>query len=175
MCRADTTLTPSGISSRACCAAEPCQTPSMRVALPLTAAASGTVASISSFPGERASLMLASVSAWLRKGTLRMTVSAARTASAFSCAAKEPPGYLESLKRRTPEIAFDPAKLKTEEEKEALLRERLDVVKDQRLQDWGLGIIGTIALLYFLGWLGPIFGFLAALVYLAGQALHLWT
>ena len=65
--------------------------------------------------------------------------------------------------------------LKTEEEKEALLQERLDVVKDQRQQDWGLGIMGTIALFYFLGWLGPIFGFLAAMVYLAGQALHLWT
>ena len=35
----------------ACWAAEPCHTPSMRVALPLTAAASGTVASISSWPG----------------------------------------------------------------------------------------------------------------------------
>jgi hypothetical protein len=65
--------------------------------------------------------------------------------------------------------------LKTEEEKEALLQERLDVVKDQRQQDWGLGIMGTIALFHFLGWLGPIFGFLAAMVYLAGQALHLWT
>jgi hypothetical protein len=62
--------------------------------------------------------------------------------------------------------------LKTEEEKEALLRQRLDDLKDQRQQDWGLAIMGTIALLYFLGWLGPIFGFLAGLVYLAWQALH---
>jgi hypothetical protein len=31
-------------------------------------------------------------------------------------AAKEPPGYLEWLKRQDPEIAFDPAKLKTEED-----------------------------------------------------------
>jgi hypothetical protein len=72
--------------------------------------------------------------------------------------------------------------LKSEDEKAALLRERLDEVKDQRQQDWGLAIMGTIAVLYLLGWIGPIFGFLAAMVgflvamvYLAGQALHLWT
>ena len=87
MCRAETTRTPSGAISAACSAAEPCHTPSMRVALPLTAAASGTVASISSLPGASASLRLVSVSEWLRKGTLRITiVSAARAASAFSCA-----------------------------------------------------------------------------------------
>lgn len=34
--------------------------------------------------------------------------------------------------------------LKNEEEKAALLRERLEEVKDQRQQDWGLGIMGTI-------------------------------
>ena len=51
MCSAETTRTPSGTISSACWAAEPCQTPSIRVALPLTAAASGTVASISSWPG----------------------------------------------------------------------------------------------------------------------------
>ena len=51
VCSAETTRTPSGTISGACCAAEPCHTPSMRVALPLTAAASGTVASISSWPG----------------------------------------------------------------------------------------------------------------------------
>ena len=62
--------------------------------------------------------------------------------------------------------------LKTEDEKEALLRERLDEVKGQRQQDWGLMIMGTMAVLYFFGWLGPIFGFLAGMVYLAWNALH---
>ena len=55
VCSAETTRTPSGTISAACCAAEPCHTPSMRVALPPTAAASGTVASISSLPGASAS------------------------------------------------------------------------------------------------------------------------
>ena len=45
---------------------------------PLTAAASGTVASISSCPARSASLRLVSVSDWLRKGTLRITVAPAR-------------------------------------------------------------------------------------------------
>ncbi len=45
--RPTTTRTPSGAISWACCAAEPCQTPSVRVALPLIAAARGAVASIS--------------------------------------------------------------------------------------------------------------------------------
>src|SRR5664279_1204857 len=80
VCRPETTRTPSGAISAACSAAEPCQTPSIRVALPLTAAASGTVASISSLPGVSASLRLVSVSEWLRNGTLRITVSAARAA-----------------------------------------------------------------------------------------------
>src|SRR3954451_5052489 len=71
VCSAETTRTPSGAISRACSAAEPCQTPSVRVALPPTAAASGTVASISSWPGASAWARLCSVSAWLRKGTLR--------------------------------------------------------------------------------------------------------
>ena len=45
VCRAAMTVTPSGTISWACWAADPCQTPSERVALPLTAAASGTVQS----------------------------------------------------------------------------------------------------------------------------------
>ena len=48
------TVTPSGTISCACCAAEPCQTPSERVALPLTAAASGTVQSTRICPGRSA-------------------------------------------------------------------------------------------------------------------------
>ena len=51
VCSAATTVTPSGTISWACCAAEPCQTPSVRVALPLTAAASGTVQSTRIWPG----------------------------------------------------------------------------------------------------------------------------
>ena len=43
-------------------------------------------------PAGSASLRLASVSAWLRKGTLRITTPAARTASALSCPENEPPG-----------------------------------------------------------------------------------
>ena len=43
----DTTVTPRGAISAACCAADPCQTPSVRVARPPIAAASGTVASTS--------------------------------------------------------------------------------------------------------------------------------
>src|SRR4029453_17230478 len=42
--------TPSGATSWACGAADPCQTPSVRVALPEIAAASGTVQSTSSCP-----------------------------------------------------------------------------------------------------------------------------
>ena len=48
------------------------------MALPATAAARGTVASINSCPARRPSARLASVSDWLRNGTLRITVSAAR-------------------------------------------------------------------------------------------------
>src|SRR5271166_598695 len=92
VCRAEITRTPSGAISAACCAAEPCHTPSMRVALPLTAAASGTLASISSVPGESARLRSASVSDWLRKGTLRTTVAAAAAAPALSRPSKLPPG-----------------------------------------------------------------------------------
>ncbi len=68
--KAETTRTPSGAISCACWAAEPCHTPSVRVALPLTAAASGTVASTSSWPSRSAPLRFVSVSDWLRNGTL---------------------------------------------------------------------------------------------------------
>ena len=50
-CSAETTVTPSGTISCACSAAEPWGTPSSRVALPETAAASGTVASTRIWPG----------------------------------------------------------------------------------------------------------------------------
>src|ERR1700727_740645 len=89
---AETTRTPSGAISAACCAAEPCQTPSIRVALPLTAAASGTVASIKSCPGFSTSFKFVSVSEWLRNGTLRITISVERAASPFSAPEQEAPG-----------------------------------------------------------------------------------
>ena len=50
----------------------------LRVALPDTAAASGTVASTRSCPSRRAPLRFVSVSDWLRNGTHRTTVSARR-------------------------------------------------------------------------------------------------
>ena len=50
VCSALQTRTPSGRSSAACCAADPCQTPSIREARPDTAAASGTVVSTTSCP-----------------------------------------------------------------------------------------------------------------------------
>ena len=84
VCSALTTRTPSGTISWACWAAEPCQTPSMRVARPLTAAASGTVASTTSWSSRSAPLRLVSVSDWLRKGTQSTTTSAFAAASAFS-------------------------------------------------------------------------------------------
>ena len=60
--------------------------------VPLAAAVSGTVASISRVPGASASLRFASVSDWFRKGTLRITVPAARAAPALSYPVKEPCG-----------------------------------------------------------------------------------
>ena len=56
--RAETTVAPSGTISSACWAADPCQTPSERVALPLTAAASGTVQSTRIWPGRMTSRRL---------------------------------------------------------------------------------------------------------------------
>ena len=86
MCSALITRTPSGTISWACWAAEPCHTPSTRVARPPTAAASGTVASTTSWCSRSAPLRLVSVSDWLRKGTQSTTTSAFAAASAFSIA-----------------------------------------------------------------------------------------
>ena len=84
MCRAETTVTPSGTISCACWAADPCQTPSERVALPLTAAASGTVQSTSSWPGRSDSRRLLRFSDWARNGTVRKTTSARPAASSLT-------------------------------------------------------------------------------------------
>ena len=83
-CSADTTVTPSGTISCACSAAEPCGTPSSRVALPDTAAASGTVASTRICPAVSASLRLVRFSDWARNGTVRNTTGPRVAASAFS-------------------------------------------------------------------------------------------
>ena len=68
VCSALTTVTPSGTISCACSAAEPWGTPSSRVALPETAAASGTVASTRIWPGCSAPLRLVRFSDWARNG-----------------------------------------------------------------------------------------------------------
>ena len=77
-------MTPSGTISWACCAAEPCQTPSERVALPLTAAAVGTVQSTRICPGSSASRRLFRFSDWARKGTVRKTIGPRRAASSLT-------------------------------------------------------------------------------------------
>src|SRR5947209_10463265 len=82
--KAETTVTPSGTISWACWAADPCQTPKVRVALPLTAAASGTVASTSSCSFLSTVLRFVSVSDWLRNGTDKITTGPCVTAAAFS-------------------------------------------------------------------------------------------
>ena len=74
-------MTPSGTISCACSAADPCQTPSDRVALPLTAAASGTVQSTRIWPGSSAPRRLLSVSDWARNGTVRKTIGPRRAAA----------------------------------------------------------------------------------------------
>ena len=94
VCSAETTVTPSGTISCACWAAEPCQTPSERVALPLTAAAVGTVQSTRSWPGSSASRRLLRFSDWARKGTVRKTIGPRRAASSLtrpSTSASGPP------------------------------------------------------------------------------------
>ena len=101
VCSAETTRTPSGTISRACWAAEPCHTPSIRVALPATAAASGTVASMNSWPSRRRPSRLVRVSDWLRKGTLRMTVAAAPAAPALSWPLNWPLGHQHARTRST--------------------------------------------------------------------------
>ncbi len=85
-------MTPSGTISCACWAAEPCQTPSERVALPLTAAASGTVQSTRIWPGRSASRRLLRFSDWARKGTVRKTISPRWAASSFSSPVTSAPG-----------------------------------------------------------------------------------
>src|SRR5829696_7048848 len=90
--RALTTVTPSGTISWACWAADPCGTPSSRVALPETAAASGTVASTRIWPSRRAFRRFVRFSDCARKGTVRKTMSPRATAWAFSSPSTSPSG-----------------------------------------------------------------------------------
>ena len=92
VCRPETTVTPSGSISWACSAADPCQTPSERVALPPTAAASGAVQSTRICPGSITSRRLLRFSDWARKGTVRKTICPLRAASAFSRPSTSAPG-----------------------------------------------------------------------------------
>src|SRR5680860_1337388 len=92
VCRAATMVTPSGTISCACWAAEHCQTPSVRVAVPLTAAASGTVQSTRICPGRSAPRRLLRFSDWARKGTVRKTTSARCAASSLSSPSTAAPG-----------------------------------------------------------------------------------
>jgi hypothetical protein len=86
VCNAETTPTPSGTSSAACWAAEPCHTPRVRVAAPPTAAARGTVASMTTWPARRLGRSSRSVSWWLAKGMVSTTTSPAAAASALRAA-----------------------------------------------------------------------------------------
>src|SRR6185503_11838196 len=81
---AATTAIPSGTSSAACCAAEPCQTPSGWVGLPPTLAARGTVASTTIWPERNEDFRCFKVSAWASKGIVSTTISAAAQAEALS-------------------------------------------------------------------------------------------
>src|ERR1017187_5372686 len=81
---AATTLTPFGTSSAACCAAEPCQTPSVREARPPTPAARATVASIRMLPARIAGFSCLSSVACPSKGTVSTRRSAAAQAALFS-------------------------------------------------------------------------------------------
>ena len=81
---AATTETPWGTSSAACCAAEPCHTPRVRVARPPTLAARGTVVSTTMLPGRIAVLTCFSRAQWPSKGMVRTSRSAAAQAATFS-------------------------------------------------------------------------------------------
>src|SRR5579863_6938486 len=85
---------PFGTSSEVSCAAEPCQTPSVRVARPPTLAASGTVVSITMLPGRIAGLSCLSRAAWPSKGMVSASRSAAPQAAVFSSPETFAPGVL---------------------------------------------------------------------------------
>src|SRR5216683_1999762 len=92
-CNAAARLTPAGKSSCVCSAADPCHTPSTRVAAPPTVAANGTVVSSTIVPGFHELFNCFSSAAAPEKGTVKTAISHAAAAEALSipsiCA--EPP------------------------------------------------------------------------------------
>jgi len=83
-CNAAAKLTPGGNSSFVCSAAEPCQTPSVRVAAPPTVAANGTVVSMTVVPGLHTLFNCFKRTAALEKGTVSTATSHAAAADALS-------------------------------------------------------------------------------------------
>src|SRR6267143_3346561 len=77
-------LTPAGKSSCVCSAAEPCQTPSTRVAAPPTVAAKGTVVSSTIVPGFHTLFNCLSSAAAPEKGTVNTATSQAAAAEGLS-------------------------------------------------------------------------------------------
>src|SRR5713226_863516 len=77
-------LTPAGKSSFVCSAAEPCQTPSTRVAAPPTVAASGAVVSITIVPGFHTLFNCFSSPAAPEKGTVKIAISQTAAAEGLS-------------------------------------------------------------------------------------------
>src|ERR1039458_9826617 len=91
--------------SAACSAAEPCHTPSTRVGRPPTAAANGTVASISTVPGRNNGFSCFSNSACPAKGTVSTTMSDILTAVALSAPSTLPKGPTFSAIRAASALA----------------------------------------------------------------------
>src|SRR6266851_2905133 len=83
-CNAAARLTPAGKSSFVCSAAEPCQTPSTRVAAPPMVAARGTVVSITIVPGFQTLFNCLSSATTPEKGTVNTATSHAAAAERLS-------------------------------------------------------------------------------------------
>src|SRR5713101_4862106 len=83
-CNAAARLTPAGSSSLVCSAAEPCHTPSMRVAAPPIVAARGTVVSITIVPGFHTLFNCLSSATTPEKGTVNTATSHAAAAERLS-------------------------------------------------------------------------------------------
>ena len=110
--KAANTGVPAGVNSRTCSAADPCQTPSIRVGLPPIVAARGTVVStrMASFREPR---MLFNMAACAGNGTAITTTDACAAACEFShpltsrlCARGDPPVFTISFSRSAASWAF---------------------------------------------------------------------
>ena len=89
-------LTLGGKSSFVCSAAEPCQTPSTRVAAPPTVAASGTVVSITIVPGFQMLFSCLSSGTTPEKGTVNTARSHAAAAEGLSSPSIRAPSPMRS-------------------------------------------------------------------------------